>query len=204
MHKPTTIPRLLPKPWRKPIRTYAITVGEVIWASNFAHASFGDLFAILVAPSNLDIGYSIWHSMQSDKGQLEALSAAANSALSIKPRMLKAIQWAKQAADDLAVFRNDAAHASTAFTTRTKAFEVIPNPINNTRTRLARLEKQTDIPKVFRIAKSDLFQLGLYVNDLFCFLAFPELRARMPKRPRLALTSKRKKKSSKSVPARRT
>lgn len=193
-----TPPRTLPKPWRRPVRSYAITVGELIWASNFAHASFGNLFAILIAPKNLDVGYAIWYSMQTDKGQLEALSASASKALPTKSRLLKGILWAKKAADDLAVFRNDAAHASTAFTTRTKPFELTQNPVNNTQSRLARLGKQNDLPKTFRVAKSDLFQLGFYVHELFCFVAYPEPRALFPRRPKLGLPSKPKSKTRKT------
>ena len=64
-----------------------------------------------------------------------------------------------------------------------------PHPINNTVTRLYRLEKQMPL-KQFRTAKGDYIQLGVYVHELFCHLAYPEMEVSLPLKPSLALVRK--------------
>lgn len=154
-----------------------------MWASNFSHVAFSNVFASLISKQDLDIGYSVWHTIQGDKGQREAMAAAAKATLPANSRILRNLLWAKKKADDLATIRNDAAHMATAWSVGAKPFELIANPVNNPRARLDRLQKTADIRRSFGIAKGDLYQLGAYVHDLFCHVAFPDDADPMPRRP---------------------
>ena len=108
-------------------REFATPVGEVMWAWNYCHSSFANLFCTIVAPHNLTVGHALWHSLQSDHTQRAQLISAARVVLSKKKPMLRRIEWAKRSADSLSTIRNDAALVSTAFSTHLPVRTVVPN-----------------------------------------------------------------------------
>ena len=93
--------RRLPKQFEAPVKKFASYVGEAIWAWNYCHAAFGDLFNTLVNPQELMIGHAIWHTSQNDSAQRDFLLAAAKIALTKKPKLLARVEWAKRSADAL-------------------------------------------------------------------------------------------------------
>lgn len=84
--------------------------------------------------------------------------------------------------------RNIAAHMSMAFHTGEVPFKVVPNFLDKP-SRVARVEKMADLMRVLKSPKGDLFQLGMYVHGLFCFMAYPGDKDPMPRRPRLKALS---------------
>ena len=176
--------RLPPSVWRAPLRRYAIAVGELLWASNRAQASFADLFSVLVDATKLEIGLAIWLSIQTDKGQITALRALVATLNSPRTRLHQNIAWAVAASEKLAEIRNDAAHMATSPTMTIKGIEFIPNPVGNAPTRLKR-RSGTDFIEILSRAKGDYIQVQQYVHDIFCHLAYPNPNYPLPLRPRL-------------------
>ena len=183
-HPPQKPTRRPPTIWRRPVRRYAIAVGELVWASNRAQASLADLFSVLVDPKQLEAGLAIWLSMQSDKGQLSALRALLGARVPPKTRLHQSAHWAVTAIEKLTEIRNDAAHMATSPTMSSKGVVFVPNFIGNTATRLQR-RSGTDFLKVFGHAKGDYVQVQQYVHEIFCHLAYPTERYPLPLRPKL-------------------
>jgi len=176
--------RRTPSIWRRPIKTYAKTIGELLWAANRAQASFADLFSVLVDPTQLDAGLAIWFSIQTDSGQIKALEALLKVRAKPTTRLYRSAHWAAAAVNKLAEIRNDAAHMATAPTVNSKGIAFIPDPIGNPTSRLKR-RSSTDFLKLFRQAKGDYVQVQRYVHDVFCHLAYPNERYPLPLRPKL-------------------
>lgn len=176
------------------MRSYAVAIGELLWASSQTHTAFASVFAVLVAKENLNIGFSIWHAVQSDNVQRQMLAALVDAKFSKKSRMHASLLWAKNMADKLAEKRNDAAHMATAFRTDSVPFKLGVSPIGNAPNRVKRLAATPDLNQQFRTVKNDLVQLAGYVNALFFRLAFPDGPYPWPKMPALQAISKEKKK----------
>lgn len=173
-----------PAAWREPVRSYAQSIGKLIWAANRAQASFADLFAVLVDPKHFDVGSVIWHSMTSDKGQRIALQALLALRSSPTTRVSRGTRWALSAADKLSEIRNDAAHMATSPTTSATGVTFIPSPIGNTPSRLQR-SRDANLSKRFSEAAGDYVQVQQYVHAIFCSLAYPDEQYPLPLRPKL-------------------
>ena len=185
--------RRLPKQFEAATKEFADQVGAVIWAWNYCHAAFCDLFGVLVNRQNLMIGYAIWHTSQSDTAQRELLFSVAKFTLAKRPRLLARVEWAKRSADSLSTIRNDAAHTATMFSGRLSAPSLVPSIFATAPKRLRRLEHR-DLNEMCFLLKGDLIALGGYVRLLGAESAFPG-HYPLQKRPKLlsipSQTSKR-------------
>ena len=165
--KSVRVPRRISPEIKSPVRSLSLATGELLWASNQAHAAFCNIFALLVAKENLNVGFAIWHAVQADNTQRQMLVALVEARLSEKSRMRKSLTWAKEKADKLATLRNDAAHMASAFRTDSTPYKLVPSPIGNAPTRAERLKAVSDLTSYFRSVKGDLVQLAGYINALF-------------------------------------
>ena len=175
--------RRLPEPFEATVKKYSAQVGEVIWAWNYCHAALANLFYVIVSPQNLMLGHAIWHTSQSDAAQREFLLASAKVSLAKKPRMLAKIEWAKQNADKLSVFRNDTAHLATSFSGRPSDLSLVPSFLATAPKRLRRLENR-DLEEMLFLLRGDLIALAGYVLLLGGKITFPE-HYTLPRRPKL-------------------
>jgi len=168
---------------RRPVRSFSIATGELLWASNQLHTAFAVVFSVLVSKKNLAVGQSIWHAVQSDSTQRNMLAEVAKVALGNQKRMHALLLWAKKKADSLATIRNDAAHMSTAFRTDNDLWALVANAIGNPPSRAVRLESRPDLLRYFRSAKSDLVQLSGFVYALLFRMIVPDANHPWPRRP---------------------
>lgn len=185
MAKVTRISRRLAPDFKRPVRSFSIATGELLWASNQLHSAFATLFAALVSKENLAVGLSIWHVAPSDNVQRQMLAAVVDVKFQKNSKMHAHLAWAKEKADKLATIRNDAAHMSTAFRTDSKPWLLVSNSIGNTPTRTRRLDGKTDLLRHFRTAKADLVQLSGFVYALFFRMVGPAAIHPWPRRPTL-------------------
>lgn len=61
--------RQLPAPLAKSADEFSAYVGRAIWASNYCHAAFARLFAVVATPESLSAGIAMWHTLDSDAKQ---------------------------------------------------------------------------------------------------------------------------------------
>ncbi len=93
--------RMIPQA-RQAVRPFAKSVGELVWAYNFAHASLGRFFARVVQENNPEFGRAIWLALRMDSAQHDILIAALEVA---KPkdrfmaRVVKNVLWAAKKMD---------------------------------------------------------------------------------------------------------
>ena len=165
------------------MKKFAAQLGEAIWAWNYCHSAFVELFSVLVSRQNLMIGHSIWHTSQNDSAQRDFLLAAAQVVLAEKPRMLARIKWANHSADSLSTIRNDATHVATVFSGRPSELSLVPSFVATAPKRLRRLENR-DLEEMLFFLNGDLIALGGYVRLLMMEIAFPG-RHSLPRRPKL-------------------
>lgn len=192
--KSIRLSRRIAQDFKAPVRSFAVAIGELLWASSQTHAAFANVFAVLVAKENLNIGFSIWHAVQADNTQRQMLAALVEAKFGKSSRMYMNLRWAKQMADKLAESRNDAAHMATAFRTDSAPFTLLASPIGNAPNRAKRLAGTPDLNRHFRAVKGDLVQLAGFVNTLFFRLVQPDGTRPWPKRPALQTIAKESKK----------
>jgi hypothetical protein len=183
--KARRVPRRISADIKRPVRSFSIATGELLWASNQLHTAFSVVFAVLVSRENLAIGSSIWHVAPSESVQRQMLAALVDVKFKKKSKMHAQLTWAKNKADKLATIRNDAAHMSTAFRTDSKRWELVANSIGNTPTRARRLDALSDLQLHFRIARADLVQLSGFVYALFFRMVSPDANDPWPRKPAL-------------------
>jgi hypothetical protein len=181
--KARRIPRRLSIDVKRPVRSFSVATGELLWASNQLHTAFAVVFAVLVARENPAIGFSIWHAAPSDAVQRQMLAAVTDVKFTKKSKMHAQLIWAKGMADKLAVIRNDAAHMSTAFRTDSRPWLLVANAIGNSPTRSRRLDALADLQRHLRLAKSDLVQLSGFVYALFFRIVTPDANHSWPEKP---------------------
>lgn len=181
--KAVRIPRRVSPDIKSPVRSLALATGELLWASSQTHTAFCNVFALLVAKENLNVGYAIWHAVQADSSQRQMLAALIDARLPKTSRVTKSLLWAKEKADKLATLRNDAAHMASAFQTDSKPYRLVPNPLGNAPNRTERLKGVSDLITHFRAVKGDLIQLAGYVHALFFKIALPSGPYPWPRRP---------------------
>jgi len=183
--KARRIPRRLSNDIKRPVRSFSIATGELLWASNQLHTAFAVVFAVLVSKDDPGIGFSIWHTVPSDSVQRQLLAAVADVKFKKNSKMHAHLTWAKEKADKLATIRNDAAHMSTAFRTDGSPWLLVADAVGNSPTRSRRLEGLSDLQRHFRTAKSDLVQLSGFVYALFFRIVTPAASHPWPKKPAL-------------------
>jgi hypothetical protein len=77
MSQRRTIPRRIPKEIAKPVRSHAIVVGELVFASNHLLMQFLVLYVNLFPSECADMAHLTWHTQRTDSAQLELVKAAA-------------------------------------------------------------------------------------------------------------------------------
>ena len=187
MSKPTASPIRggVPKEIRAPFRAYTTVIGELVWASNYAHGAFEILFSHVATPTEFQTGRSIWHTASSDGGQLHMLVAATEVSVRLSEKMRANILWAVEKARKLAESRNDAVHSSTIILSTIPPVKVALSELGTKPKRYKKLGNTTNLKEHFRSVKSDLWKLGLYVHALWPHVAgFDELPP-LPRRPQL-------------------
>ena len=180
-----TVSRRIPTSMQVPIRAYATVIGEVVWASNFAHGAFEILFSHVATPDNYSIGRAIWHTSKSDRGQIEMLVAAAIASDRLSERTRSRIFWATNNALNLAELRNDAVHSATVVLVIDGKQTMSPSDTGTKPKRSERLRREDDLKKKFRVVKGDLLQLGQYVHALWPHLAGFDHLPPLPRKPQL-------------------
>lgn len=181
--KSVRISRKTSAEFKRPVRSFSITTGELLWASNQLHTAFSTIFSLLVARENLAIGYAVWHVAQSDSVQRLMLAAAVEVRFPKNSRMRTSLIWAKERADKLATIRNDAAHMATAFQTDSNPFKLVAADIGNPPNRQKRLANRPNLQRAFRLARGDLVQLSGFVYALLFRVVTPEANHPWPKKP---------------------
>lgn len=181
----STISRRIPSDLKSPLRSYATVIGEVVWASNFAHGAFEILFSHVATQDNYQIGRALWHTMPSDSGQLVALREATKASNHLPEKMKIKIIWAIEKAQKLGELRNDAVHSATIVIERNGLPTVVPSDIGTKPSRSEKLRREKDLKKKFRAVKGDLLQIGQYVHSLWPHIAGFDLLPPLPRKPQL-------------------
>jgi len=181
---PTTT-RRIPKAIQAPLRAYAKVIGEVVWASNFAHGAFEILFSHVVTHENYQTGRAIWHTATSDSGQLQMLRAATKVSDRLSKRMQERILWAIEQALKLGELRNDAVHSSTIVIVKNGKAKIAPSDIGTKPSRSEKLRRDDNIKRKFIAVKGDLLQIGQYVHCLWPHLAGFDDVPPLPRKPQL-------------------
>lgn len=176
--------RRLSSDMSEPADEFAADVGKVIWAWNYSHAAFSRLFATIISPKNLMIGFNMWHTLQSDTAQRELLIAAASAALRDRKPLLRRIEWAKQAADKLATHRNDLTHLATAWSAQSPVRQILTDPVSTAPKRVRRLSEQQDLRAHAKRLRGDLIALAIYVNTFSVEVILPG-HWPLPRRPKM-------------------
>ena len=180
-----TISRRIPESSRIPLREYATVIGDVVWASNFAHGAFEILFSHVATHDEYAIGRAIWHSANSDRAQLNMLRAATKESTRLSVRMRTRILWAIEKTSKLRELRNDAVHSSTFVRIGSGEANVAITDIGTKPSRSAKLRGHGDLKRRFRALSGDLRQIGQYVHSLWPHLAgFDDLDP-VPRKPQL-------------------
>ena len=179
------ITRRIPKAIQTQLRAYATTVGEVVWASNYAHGAFEILFSHVATHDNFLIGRNIWHTSTSDRGQLEMLKAATSASERLSNRMRDQILWAIDRAQKLGELRNDAVHSSTIVIIENGKAKIAPSDIGTKPSRSAKLRLEANLNKKFKTVTGDLLQIGQYIHSLWPHVAGFEHLPKLPRKPQL-------------------
>jgi hypothetical protein len=155
-------------------------VGDVIHAYNSAHAGLFILFWRLVANENYDLAISMWHTAKSDRSQRDLIEAFIANSTEIKKTYKNAILWSITSLNQLASFRNDAAHSEMIW----YYDQLIPGLA----TKPSSQERLLKLPfeRHWRKLKGDLIALSIYLIMIDMSISLNE-RSPSPKRPRLQL-----------------
>ncbi len=196
-----TVPRRIPKRVQATIRAYATVIGEVVWASNFAHGAFEILFSHVATHDNYQIGRAIWHTATSDSGQLQMLRAAATASTRLSGLMRTRILWAVDRAQKLGELRNDAVHSATIVLVKNGRMTMAPSDIGTKPSRSEKLRREDDLKKKFRAVKGDILQLGQYVHSLWPHLAGFDHLPPLPRKPQLRSLPKQTHRKATRAPA---
>jgi hypothetical protein len=177
------LPRRMAKIYRKPSARYAKAIGELVWASNFAHGAFRFLFCSLLKSENDLAGDDIWHALKSDSSQRDILLASAHYA-NISPGVYNRIVWIHRMAGKLATIRNDAVHTEMFFRTDSDGGLIDEPPmVMANPARRKRLDKNPKLLEIFNRARGDFIQLGAYAFLIGHSIQYEG--ASWPRKPRL-------------------
>lgn len=180
-----TLTRRIPKDIQAPLRQYATVIGEVVWASNYAHGAFEILFSHVATHDGYAVGRAIWHTATSDSGQLKLLRAAAKTSERLSVSMRARILWAIDNALKLGELRNDAVHSATIVLVKNGKAKMAPSDIGTKPSRSEKLRSEGDLKRKFRTVKGDLLQVAQYVHSLWPHVAGFEHADPLPRKPQL-------------------
>jgi hypothetical protein len=169
-------------------RKHILAQGEVIYAFNQLHDAFFQTFhmaLILNRPETFahneyfDHALSIWHAVISDRQQRQmALAAIATLPVSKEEgmrRIIRRLKWAKKITDDVADYRNIAAHTPIMFRGTIKDGAVVRIPeFGGHSTRKSywdRLKQINGDLKFWAALRDDFLKLSEYVRDVNLFAA---------------------------------
>src|SRR5690349_12325753 len=102
------VSRTIPKEWKRPIDRHALTIGQIVWASNYLHTYFHLAFRWAIgddAKAN-----EMWHEERNDGPQRGLLTTALEGNNNFSPRDRARLLWAVKKAVKLAELRNDLVH----------------------------------------------------------------------------------------------
>jgi hypothetical protein len=175
----------------KLIAPHALSVGKVLWEWNALHTKLFRMSWVFIGdggkvPRNLSTG--IWHLFQSDDYQRRLLSVYAEHLLVKVPSILKRIRWLLKAIDEIAEYRNIAAHVSMGISETSSVGPYISAEIDGLRTVrglklvLISMEKKD----FWESLAADLYVLNQYADCLTLWLVTPPAeRVPLPYKPRL-------------------
>ncbi|MBO6521194.1 MAG: hypothetical protein JJ900_09755 [Rhodospirillales bacterium] len=173
--------RQIPSFFKEPLDKISSSIGEMVWAWNYCHSALHRLFASVVNPQNLAIGFSIWHAIQNDSTQRDMLLKAARAELHNDKKLLKQVEWIHERLTKLAVKRNDVIHLATAVQVSTA--KLIPDPISNRPNRVRRLSGE-EILSDIHLLRGDLVVMANYIMAIHGKISFDQ-NAPTPRKPRL-------------------
>lgn len=179
--------RRINRQFSKEIRQYATRTGLALWSWNSLHGNMFLIFWFLTARGHdfyHETAYSMWHAIQNDSTQREMLLNVANAELSKNNRLLAKIRWLVKIANQLAHYRNIAAHTHAIFSPQ---FQIIP-VADATASREAARKRFNEIKhdQFWRSLSGDLNSLSLYARAIaFHILGWNDPPAPLPHRPRL-------------------
>lgn len=179
--KSVAVARRIPREARPRVRSYAASVGEVVWAANYCMTAFNLMFRRLFAPDDAVVAIDLWHSQRMDKNQVDLLRAALKGQTRVDFELRRRILWAASRHERLAEHRNDAVHSAIQVRGSLKPSEIATHP-----ERVKRLLAQPNLKRFWGVLRNDLFQLGNYVHILwqYHFAGGPGTHP-LPKKPRL-------------------
>jgi hypothetical protein len=177
------------------VKRHARHVGEIVWCWNIlADQLFFLLTALLVEKTSVRaqaVAYGIWTPLQSDAAKRDIIRSVAAEVLSGDREQIEAINWLLDRTNELAVFRNDAAHVPVGFAFvgglvgKKPVVRLSPRSASSRRQNVERLESQP-IAKTWRRVRGDLMALSRYAHLLaFSIGAYPPQPSPWPRRPRL-------------------
>ena len=166
---------------KKAIDLHAQLTGEVVWAWNQLHSSFGMVFAALIPDQNLMAAHAIWSALTTDRAQRDVLLALAEWTY-FEGRPLERIRWAINATNLLSSYRNAAIHTLPGFLlTDAGVTTTIANwgvPFHR-----ARRFSGREFPIILQALRGDAIQLSGYV-DWIASTLLPDAKHRSsPQRP---------------------
>jgi hypothetical protein len=159
-------------------------IGEVVHAWNTAHDMLYQVFALALAEKrnffgDMGLAHALWHTVQSDKTQREMVAAVVKEKIRDQSNR-EAILWAISALNDLATYRNDAAHVPIM----TGHPDIYPNYSAKPGS-VERWEK-SPIAEHWRMLRGDLYALANYLQGV-CFALGINAPRPLSRRPRLLL-----------------
>jgi hypothetical protein len=172
----------------KVFRPLAIELGWLVYEWNRLQEALAELFATIVTPNNVRVGFAIWHELTNERAQRDILRAAIDARQLLetpKPRAYDDIAWILKQLDALAGRRNDAVHAPLVFINSFGAeeqIEILPmHFFGNPR---AKQLKDKSLLEEFRWYRDHLARLAEFAENLQFGIKFP-VDYTWPDRPQL-------------------
>jgi hypothetical protein len=173
------------------IAPHALSVGKVLWEWNALHtALFRMSWAFIGDGGKIprDLSTGVWHLFQSDDYQRKLISVYAEHLLVQTPSILGRIRWLLKAINEIAEYRNIAAHVTMGISEHSSVGPYITAEIDGLRRVkgiklvLISMEKKD----FWEAVASDLYVLIQYADSLmFWLVAQPNERVPLPYKPRL-------------------
>jgi hypothetical protein len=175
----------------KLIAPHALSVGKVLWEWNALHtALFRMSWAFIGDGGKIprDLSTGVWHLFQSDDYQRKLIAVYAEHLLVQAPSILARIRWLLKAIDEIAEYRNIAAHVTIGISEHSSHGPYITAEIDGLRRikgiklLLIEMEKKD----FWESVASDLYVLIQYADCLTSWLvAHSNERVPLPYKPRL-------------------